>query len=177
MSVNRSSRRRFVITIGAGALGVAASAIVVACGGAPAAPTSVPAAAKPAVPQGGNPEPTKPASGAGPTHAPAASGAAPTQAPAASGASAPTAAAKPAAGGAKTTITFSHYLDPAAAKVYESIVANEWREEVPEHRRQDRHLAQDQFTGKMLDRSAAATTPTSPWSPTATCRTSPCATS
>ena len=138
MSVKRSSRRQFVIALGAGAVGVAASAIVVACGGAPAAPTSAPAATKPAE--------TKPAAGGATAPAGAA---APTQPAAAGGAPAP--AAKPAAGGgAKVQITFSHYLDPAAAKAYDDILAKEWGAKYPNIDVKVDISPEGEFTGKML---------------------------
>jgi multiple sugar transport system substrate-binding protein len=109
-----------MVSVGAAGFGAAASAILVACGSAPA-PTAAPAAK--------------------PTEAPK---------PAAGGSTAPAAATKPAAGGAKTTITFAHYLDPAAAKVYESITQNEWAQKFPNIDVKIDISPEDQYTGKML---------------------------
>lgn len=86
----------------------------------PTAPTAAPA--KPA-------EPSKPAAGGSTT--------------------APTAAA--ATGGAqKVQLTFSHYLDPAAAKAYDDILANEWKAKYPNIDVKVDISPEGEFTGKML---------------------------
>jgi multiple sugar transport system substrate-binding protein len=151
MAVKRHSRRRFLLTAGAGAFGVAASAIVVACGGPAATPTSAPKAeSKPAT---GGAAATPAAAGAATpaaagAAAPAAAGAA-TKPAASAGATAP--AAKPAAGaGAPTTLTFAHYLDPAAAKVYESITQTEWKQKFPNVDVKIDISPEADYTGKML---------------------------
>lgn len=74
----------------------------------------------------------------------------PTKPAAAGGAAAPAAATKPAVSGAKTQITFSHYLDPAAAKVYESIIGNEWAQKFPDIDVKIDISPEGEFTGKML---------------------------
>jgi multiple sugar transport system substrate-binding protein len=132
MAHNRLSRRRLIVFTGSAAVGVTASALLAACG-APASPTAAPpkpadAAAKPAA------EPTKPAAaGAAP---------APTTAPA---------AAKPATGGAgAVTLSFAHYLDPAAAKVYEGLTQNEWKQKFPSVDVKIDISPEAEFTGKML---------------------------
>src|SRR5688572_15665031 len=124
MSTQQTSRRRFLEGIGVFGL----SAAFVACGAAPPSPTAAPAA-KPA-------EPTKPA----------AAGAAPAPTTAAS---APV--AKPATGGAgAVTLSFAHYLDPAAAKVYEGLTQNEWKQKFPNVDVKIDISPEAEFTGKML---------------------------
>src|SRR5262245_58355018 len=125
MRSRRMSRRGFVV-LGAGAVGAAASALVVACGGAPAPPTAAPSQTKPAA--------------AAATPSPAGAAAAP----------APTAAKSAAAGAARTQITFSHYLDPAAAKAYDDILAKEWVAKYPNIDVKVDISPEGEFTGKML---------------------------
>lgn len=59
-------------------------------------------------------------------------------------------AAKPAAGSGPTTIAFSHYLDPAAAKVYEAIIGKEFKEKYPNYDVKIDISPEAEFTGKML---------------------------
>jgi len=138
------SRRAFLKTAGVGA---ALLTVLVACDQA-AAPTAAPA------------KPTDaPRPAAAPTTAPASSGAAPaaaaTTAPASSGAapaatSAPAAAKPAASSGAKTTITFTHYLDPAAAKVYESILQTDFAQKFPNTDVKIDISPEADYIGKML---------------------------
>jgi multiple sugar transport system substrate-binding protein len=125
------SRRNVLKGVGAVAVAhLPVMAILSAC--SQAAPTSAPAATRvPASGGGSAAQPTKPAA-AGATTAPAASG------------------APSAAGGQKVQITFSHYLDPAAAKVYDGIIANEWAQKFPNIDVKVDISPEDQFTGKML---------------------------
>lgn len=73
-------------------------------------------------------------------------GGAATSAPATAG----TTAKAPAGSGGKATITFSHYLDPAAAKVYEGIIGKEWAEKFPNTEVKIDTSPEAEYTGKML---------------------------
>src|SRR5262249_58714689 len=55
-----------------------------------------------------------------------------------------------AAGAARTQITFSHYLDPAAAKAYDDILAKEWVAKYPNIDVKIDISPEGEFTGKML---------------------------
>jgi multiple sugar transport system substrate-binding protein len=133
------SRRTILKTFGtAGLAYLPLMALASAC--APAAPpTSAPAKPAEPAPQSAAPKPATDA--AKPAEAPK---------PAAAATTAPAAAKPPTTGGAKVTLTFSHYLDPAAAKVYESIIQSDFQQKFPNADVKIDISPEGEFIGKML---------------------------